>query len=451
MYALRLRIDNLRSIERAVLDLNAPGRPTDPAVEFDNVNLLLGDNGSGKTTVLMALALGSLAPVIPSGSGYVPYCMVRRVANRPVGVARVEVELTLHAQDGGEGEETLGLIFHPTPGFVDRLHGPRNPRSPESTWEAMWDERSPAFLVLGYGATRRVEPQSVTNEARQKARILRYGRVAGLFEEAVTMVRLASWWPHLVSEQPERHEEVRALLNKLLPNGELLNEAVDGEPLFRLFGSDVPFQALSDGYRAYVGWIADLVYHLHLGTPRGTPLTDSRGIVLVDEVDLHLHPEWQRVVVPALARALPRLQFVFTSHSPLVVGTLRRRNVFVLTGEAEHGTRHTRLQPSREEAYGRSADQILTGDHFGLAGARDASFVGRLKAQAAAAQQGDPEAALQFMRMWALGGAAGDEPDEARVAVSRTPRPASARRPPRATKARVKPAPRAGRPPSRKR
>ena len=86
-----------------------------------------------------------------------------------------------------------------------------------------------------------------------------------------------------------------------MPNGELLDEAADGEPLFRLFGSDVPFQALSDDYRAYIGWIADLVYHLHLGTPRGTPLVSSRGIVLVDEVDLHLHPEWQRVVVPRLA------------------------------------------------------------------------------------------------------------------------------------------------------
>ena len=50
----------------------------------------------------------------------------------------------------------------------------------------------------------------------------------------------------------------------------------------------------------------------------------------VDEVDLHLHPAWQRQVVPTISRALPNLQFVLSTHSPIVAGTLSPKNIFVL-------------------------------------------------------------------------------------------------------------------------
>ncbi len=411
MYALRLTIDNLRSFDHAVIELNRPGEPCGASVEFDNVNLLLGDNGSGKTTLLGALALAALAPVMP-GSGWVPYCMVRRLAGRQPLAAKAEVDLALHAQDGGAQEANLRLALWPTPGFVDRL----SPAPDTPPWtEPMWDDQSAAFLVLGYGAGRRVESRSGgPDESRHKTRALRYDRVAGLFDEAATLVHLAAWWPHLRTSQPERYDDVRALLNRLLPQGELLADASEDEPLFRLFGSDLPLRALSDGYRAYIGWVADLLFHLHRSTPAGATLDATRGIVLVDEVDLHLHPAWQRRVIPTLARALPRLQFVLTSHSPLVVGTLRRENVFVLESRADTvaDAHATHVQPARGEAWGLSADQILTSGHFGLDSARNDDFVRRLREQAHQARTGDPEAALAFMRSWALGGAEEDDREE---------------------------------------
>jgi hypothetical protein len=132
---------------------------------------------------------------------------------------------------------------------------------------------------------------------------------------------------------------------------------------------------------------------------------------MVDEVDLHLHPEWQQRVIPVVARSLPRLQFIFSSHSPLVVGTLWRPNVFVLTTTEEEGVRTCTIAHPEEEVYGLSADQILTSGAFGLASARNEQFVAELQQRSEAAKAGDPDAAMQFLRMMALGGAAADSPE----------------------------------------
>jgi hypothetical protein len=408
MYIESLKIENFRTFETAEIRFNLPGPKPPSDSSLPNVTLLLGDNGAGKTSVLRAAALAALGPILTSGSaGYVPYSLVRR-AGRNQPEAKVSVELQLHKQDGRSGKAKLETVIARTRGWVDRFQSKDVPR-----WtEAFWEEKSPAFLMVGYGASRRVDPNAgFSEELRSKSRALRYSRVAGLFEEAVTMIPLSSWLPRFASQNPGRHSQVISLLNRLLtPHAELLPKPVADEYLFRIGGADLPFQALSDGYRAYVGWIADLLYHVCMGAPSGQKLTENRGVVLIDEVDLHLHPEWQQQVIPTLARALPNLQFVLTSHSPLVVGTLRGANVFVLETEVSDKIRRTLLRPSVEEVYGLSSDQILTSGHFGLKSARDPEFTLHLQTQARAAGKGNADAALHFMRLMALGDAAKSEP-----------------------------------------
>lgn len=409
MYIESLTIENFRTFERAEVRFNLPAGKPPADSSLPNVSLLLGDNGAGKTSVLRAIALAALGPILTSGSaGYVPYSLVRRAGSQSPGLARISAKLLLHKQDGHTGKETLETIIEPTRGWVDRFKA--QPVLPGWT-EALWEEKSAAFLMVGYGASRRVDPNAgFSEELRSKSRALRYSRVAGLFEEAVTMIPLSSWLPRFKSQNPGRHKQVISLLNQLLaPHAELLPKPVSNEYLFHIGGADLPFQALSDGYRAYVGWIADLLYHVCMGAPSGRKLTENQGIVLVDEVDLHLHPEWQQQVIPTLARCLPNLQFVLTSHSPLVVGSLRGANVFVLEAEVSNGIRRTLLRPSNEEVYGLSSDQILTSGHFGLKSARDPEFTLHLQAQARAAGRGDADAALHFMRLMALGNAAEGE------------------------------------------
>jgi predicted ATP-dependent endonuclease of OLD family len=131
-----------------------------------------------------------------------------------------------------------------------------------------------------------------------------------------------------------------------------------------------------------------------MGAPAAMPLVQGRGVVLVDEVDLHLHPAWQRHVMPTLSRALPNLQFVFTSHSPLVVGSLYAVNVRVLDAMEVGSAVETVVSTSRAEVYGLSADQILTGGHFGLRTTRVESFDRKLQQVASKARSGDADAAL---------------------------------------------------------
>ena len=92
------------------------------------------------------------------------------------------------------------------------------------------------------------------------------------------------------------------------------------EYFFKRSETSVPFPGLSDGYRGFMGWVGDLLYHLCFAVLAGEELIDLKGIVMVDEIDLLLHPKWQMKVIKTVAKALPRMQFIFTSHSPLVAG-----------------------------------------------------------------------------------------------------------------------------------
>ncbi|MFG0532296.1 AAA family ATPase [Pseudomonas sp. yb_2] len=118
------------------------------------------------------------------------------------------------------------------------------------------------------------------------------------------------------------------------------------------------------------------------------------GMVLVDEIDLHLHPEWQRSVVPTLATTFPQLQFVFTSHSPLVASTVKRENIFI-TDTAEDGT--ATIKQLEEHVFGKSMEQLLLSAYFGLQTTRPDAFKAEDEQLFEKAANGDTTAALDFL------------------------------------------------------
>lgn len=93
-----------------------------------------------------------------------------------------------------------------------------------------------------------------------------------------------------------------------------------------------PFNSLSDGYRNMVAMVADIAHRASRLNPHhgAQAALKTTGIVLIDEIDLHLHPKWQRRVVPDLQRAFPQLQFIATTHSPFILQSLEPGEVIDL-------------------------------------------------------------------------------------------------------------------------
>lgn len=413
MHVKSITIENLRCFQTAGLELQYPGREKEAGREdvvLPNINLLLGNNGAGKTSVLRALALAALSPVMPQ-SGFRPYRLVRRTGKakgertdeKEIKESNISAEVLLHDQDLKPDKLGTPRLQHMSVKLVIRsgnndslVSGNGSPSGEDlGIWEIMYDDKSPAFLVVGYSANRRVEEaKSVDIGAQQKERLLRYQRVASLFEPRVALVPLSFWLP---SCEKERSKQVVTLVDQLLPEeASFTGEYKDGEYFFEVNGVPTPFDALSDGYRAYIGWVADLLYHIQMGASAGAKLAATAGLVMVDEIDLHLHPEWQRSVTSSLSAALPNLQFVFTTHSPIVAGSLNKENIFVLASEPSGGS--TVRQYHRERIYGLDAEQILLSSYFNLKTTRAETFTSELRELAGKAGRGDKEAALDYAK-----------------------------------------------------
>jgi hypothetical protein len=97
----------------------------------------------------------------------------------------------------------------------------------------------------------------------------------------------------------------------------------------------VPANWLSRGYQGTIAWVADLVGHLLLDAGKPLEPEQMEGLVLVDELDLHLHPKWQAALIPALKKTFPRLQFIGTTHSAMLLPGLAQDEILLLKQDEE--------------------------------------------------------------------------------------------------------------------
>ncbi len=114
-----------------------------------------------------------------------------------------------------------------------------------------------------------------------------------------------------------------------------------GEPVVRIHGLTLPFSLLSDGQRSMLAMVADIAYRMAQLNPHLLEhvTLETPGVVLIDELDLHLHPKWQRKVVDNLRKAFPKVQFFATSHSPFIIQSVRHGELIDLNeteGAAEY-------------------------------------------------------------------------------------------------------------------
>ncbi|WNG23046.1 AAA family ATPase [Cystobacter fuscus] len=206
----------------------------------------------------------------------------------------------------------------------------------------------PGWFVAGYGTQRQIPVPLSASE--QKDRVL--NRLEPLFGKAPLV---GTGFANQFVDTPRFEPFLQALTkvfvdNQLLPHVDAVELRGRGgvtqpgdlvrshsfEFAFSGQKTKIPATWLSQGYQSTIAWIADLIGQMYLDVGEAIPLEDMEGMVLIDELDLHLHPRWQVRLVPVLKRVFPRMQFIVTTHSPMLLPALERHEIIMLRLD-EHG------------------------------------------------------------------------------------------------------------------
>ncbi len=312
-----LQLRNFKNVEELSLDLahgsDLPGRWT----------CLAGVNGAGKSAVLQALTLALLGPRFATELGGAWLQRMRRIHNGAPTNATLQATLRVEGRD---------LRFElPITDRGASLEALSNPLE-RISMEPLWDARAEHHLLLAYGPGRNLSEHI---DSRHDSKSVEVRRVITLFDP-LAQVASAEAILRERNDAPSVIAMARKLLGRVL-EGMPVTVAEDGASLrFRMGDVVVPAVDLPDGFRATIAWLVDLCASWHTIAPETAKQGDPAAIealVILDEIDLHLHPKLQRVLVPRLRETLPRVQWIVSTHSPLVLGSFDRREIVMLQSD----------------------------------------------------------------------------------------------------------------------
>ena len=182
---------------------------------------------------------------------------------------------------------------------------------------------------------------------------------------------------------PSRFQMYRdALTNGVLPDVSdlrtVFEESDKAVVEFETQDGWITLDDMSWGYQVFAAFAADYASRLIDWYPNSSAPLAEPGICLIDEIDLHMHPKWQREVISQLSEVFPATQFIVTAHSPLVVQAAEEANLVLLERYEEDKSR-VRIRNDVEAIKGWRIDQVLTSDLFGLDSSRPPSFAKSLE------------------------------------------------------------------------
>ncbi len=339
-----LQLQNIRCFEKVTFSLTPPDSNRGQWIT------LLGDNGVGKTTILRAVALALLPP---------------RTANSLIEQFMAGTQLTRSndARDDTESSITVEL----NDARISSVIVAGDVEQESLTVRTMPD---PLPLVFAYGCRR---GSATGGPDRSADTTPRFG-VNTLFHDNASLVHAETWLRkrhHVANVIDQRegpfYQAVKNTLTAILQVEDIEFDTdhvmVRGDAVGR-----VPIAALSDGYLTTLGWTVDFIARFaEHARQHDYPLDGDFAarmpcVVLIDELDLHLHPRWQTEIITQLRNAFPLTTFITTTHNPLTLRGTEPGEVFVLR-RTEGGTIEA---VPRDLAPGLHTDQILTGDWFGL-------------------------------------------------------------------------------------
>jgi len=344
MRVTALKLTNLRAIEAAEFSFQA------------GFNLIVGVNGVGKTSMLDALRV-CLSAIAKQANKLRAPVESFTVDDIRVGADALSIECGV--QIGGSGYRYL-------------IHKPRQSSAPQEKRAGMPREQvhdtpdKATFLGVSPRSVTGREPGGrplavlfSTNRAvpseRAPGKNVSAGGVAAAFADAFANRELrlgdfAAWMRVQETLKLEQASAGRVLaafedaVPRFLPGYARLR--VDGEERPRLLidrgNTTVAVRQLSDGERGTLALVLDLTRRLAQANPEMTdPAAKAEAVVLIDEIDLHLHPKWQRQIVRNLTAAFPQCQFIATTHSPQVIGEVEHDRIQIIADGQVYSPTHS--------------------------------------------------------------------------------------------------------------
>jgi predicted ATP-binding protein involved in virulence len=237
------------------------------------------------------------------------------------------------------------------------------------------DERLRELKCFGYGANRKMGLSSLTKSLNINSETLFYddAKLINAEEWLLQLDYAASKESDVKNFAIERRSQVKEILIDLLPDVDDIRfsmptrESLQSSVEFQTSYGWVTIQQLSLGYKTMVAWMVDLAARMFERYPESDNPLGEPAIVLVDEIDLHLHPKWQRKIFDYLSDRFPQTQFIVTAHSPPVVQSAPKgANLVLLRKEGDH----VGIDNEISSVQNWRLDQILTSDLFGVDSAR---------------------------------------------------------------------------------
>lgn len=328
MKILKLKLHNFRNMKLKEIDFcNHEGKPR-------NFTAIIGDNGVGKTAILEGITKG-FTPIIRTISDKaVKECDINNtdiMQGEKWTAINLNVELENEVFTWYNKRRTTTKIM-----FDEKVNQVLDLKNIKLKYEQCY-ERGKLPLILYYGINRVITEIPKRGHIRE---VKIEDSLKNCFDNVNYFRDFYEWFKTEedieLREQKENSkyknvklDSVRTAIERMIPGYKNLRIKLNPSRMIitNKEGSHLRIEQLSGGYKAVLSIVSDIAKRLATANPYSQNPLEEYGIILIDELDLHLHPKWQKTIANDLKRTFPNCQFIITTHSPFIIQSLNKEEV----------------------------------------------------------------------------------------------------------------------------